>query len=83
MPHGPGIVRRPRLFVLRYDPSVLVEVGFLDSDEDFALLVDDLFKVAAMESVAGAVAAILSESSDRPTGLPGQASRPVSTEAHT
>ena len=41
---------------LRYDPSVLVEVGFLDSDEDFALLGDDLFKVAAMESVAGAVA---------------------------
>ena len=41
---------------MRYDPSVLVEVGFLDSDEDFALLGDDLFKVAAMESVAGAVA---------------------------
>ena len=82
VPHGPGIVRHPRLYVLRYDPSVLVEVGFLDSDEDFALLADDLFKVAAMESVAGAVAAILSDSSDRPAGVPGQASGPVPTEAH-
>ena len=82
VPHGPGIVRRPGLYVLRYDPSVLVEVGFLDNDEDFALLDDDLFKVAAMESVAGAVAAILSDSSDRPAGVPGQASGPVPTEAH-
>ena len=75
-------MRRPGLYVLRYDPSVLVEVGFLDSDEDFALLDDDLFKVAAMESVAGAVAAILSDSSDRPAGVPGQASGPAPTEAH-
>ena len=66
-PHGSGIVRRPGLYVLRYYPSVLVEVGFLTSDEDFALLADDLFKVAAMESVAGAIAdAFRAEDSSSP-----------------
>ena len=54
-PHGVGLVRRAGLYLLQYDPSALVEVGFLDSDQDYALLADDLFKVAAMESVAGAI----------------------------
>jgi len=54
--HGAGVVRRAGLYVLHYDPSVLVEVGYLDSDQDYALLADDLFKTAAMESVAGAIA---------------------------
>ncbi len=53
--HGAGVVRRAGLYVLQYDPSVLVELGFLDSDEDYALLADDLFRTAAMESVAQAV----------------------------
>ena len=83
-PHGPGIVRRPGLYVLRYDPSVLVEIGFLDSDEDFPLLADEWFKLAAMESVAGAIAGAFraEDSTDRPAGLSnGQAGRRVPTEA--
>jgi len=35
---GAGLVRRTDLRVLRYDPSILIEFGFLDDPEDFALI---------------------------------------------
>ncbi len=57
-PHGAGLVRRSGLALLHYDPSVLIEIGFLDSDEDFALLSSDLWKVQAMEAVAEAIAGV-------------------------
>ncbi len=53
-PHGEGIVRRNGLRVLRYDPSVLIEAGFLDNDQDYALLADASWRQRAMEAVAKA-----------------------------
>ena len=53
---GTGTVDRQNLAVLHYQPSILIEVGFLDDPEDAALLLSDAFMAAAMESVAAAVA---------------------------
>lgn len=56
---GAGVVDRQNLAVLHYQPSILIEVGFLDDPEDAALVLSGDFMTAAMESVAGAIAQTL------------------------
>jgi len=63
--HGEGVVWRNGLYVLRYKPSVLLEMGFIDHDEDYALLSDPAWQKKAMHAVATAVKAVLAE---RPWG---------------
>jgi len=52
---GAGLVRRSDLRVLRYDPSVLIEFGFLDDPEDFALIRNADWQQNACLAVAEAV----------------------------
>jgi N-acetylmuramoyl-L-alanine amidase len=54
-PHGAGVIERPRLAVLAYDPSVLIELGFIDSSVDYTALIDPAIKVEICEAIAGAV----------------------------
>jgi N-acetylmuramoyl-L-alanine amidase len=52
---GAGLVRRSDLCVLRYDPSVLIEFGFLDDPEDFALIRNADWQASVCLAVAEAV----------------------------
>lgn len=52
--HGPGICQRNNLLVLHYEPSVLVELGFIDSD-DYGLLSDQIWKLKACQAIAEAI----------------------------
>jgi len=52
---GAGLVRRSDLRVLRYDPSILLEVGFLDDPEDFALIRNADWQQNACLAVAEAI----------------------------
>ena len=52
---GAGLVRRSDLCVLRYAPSVLIEFGFLDDPEDFALIRNADWQQNACLAVAEAV----------------------------
>lgn len=54
-----GVWFRNNLYVLRYTPSVLVEFGFIDDPEDFALIRDPQWMSDACTSVAEAVDSIL------------------------
>jgi len=51
-PHGAGVIERPRLAVLAYDPSVLIELGFIDSAVDYAALIDVKIKLEICEAIA-------------------------------
>lgn len=54
-PHGAGVIERPRLFVLAYSPSIMIELGFIDSDDDYAVLVDADKREAICAAIAQAV----------------------------
>jgi len=54
-PHGAGVVERKDLAVLAYTPSVLVELGFIDHDEDYALLMDASNRAAICAAIAKAI----------------------------
>jgi N-acetylmuramoyl-L-alanine amidase len=55
--HGAGLICRNGLYLLRHEPSVLIEMGFIDSDDDWKLLSDPAWRGRAMAAVAGAIAA--------------------------
>jgi N-acetylmuramoyl-L-alanine amidase len=54
-PHGAGVVERPRLALLAYDPSVIVELAFIDSSRDYAALIHPGIKLEICKAIAGAV----------------------------
>jgi N-acetylmuramoyl-L-alanine amidase len=56
---GAGLVRRSDLCVLRYDPSILVQIGFLDDPEDFALVRNADWQANTCFAVAEAVSQTL------------------------
>ncbi len=43
------------LYILKYDPSILVEFGFLDDPEDFKLIDDERWQQGVTRSVAEAI----------------------------
>jgi len=51
-PHGAGVIERPRLSVLAYDPSILIELGFIDSSVDYPALSDVKIKLEICEAIA-------------------------------
>ena len=51
-PHGAGVIERPRLAVLAYDPSILIELGFIDSSVDYPALIDVKIKLEICEAIA-------------------------------
>lgn len=53
--HGAGVVERPDLAVLAYPPSILIELGFIDSDDDYTLLLDPEKQAAIVSAIAGAI----------------------------
>jgi N-acetylmuramoyl-L-alanine amidase len=59
---GAGLVRRSDLCVLRYDPSILIQFGFLDDPEDFALLRNADWQASVCLAVAEAVVQTLEAS---------------------
>jgi N-acetylmuramoyl-L-alanine amidase len=54
-PHGAGVIERPNLAVLSYSPSILIELGFIDHDGDFALLSDLTKRAELATAIAKAV----------------------------
>lgn len=59
-PHGDGVIYRRGLYLLRHDPSVLIEIGFIDS-ADYQLISDQAWKLRFAGAIAGAIAAVLSD----------------------
>lgn len=58
-PRNPAVFSRDNLYVLRYQPSILVEFGFLDDPEDAALLLDRDWQSRALGALARAVVSLL------------------------
>lgn len=56
---NPAVFARDNLYVLRYQPSILVEFGFLDDLEDAALLLDRDWQSKALGSLARAIVSLL------------------------
>jgi N-acetylmuramoyl-L-alanine amidase len=49
------VVERPRLAVLAFDPSILIELGFIDSSVDYPSLIDTKIKLEICEAIAATI----------------------------
>ena len=75
--HGEGLVYRNGLYLLRYRPSVLVELGFIDSPADMALLTDAEWRERACRVIAEDLAEFLEE-----TGHGGTEAQSAEAQSH-
>lgn len=64
-PDAAGVVKRPDLWVLGYDPSVLVELAYIDHDGDYALLASDETKARIASLLATAIFSIFKSQGEK------------------
>jgi N-acetylmuramoyl-L-alanine amidase len=50
-----GAIRSRNLYVLRFEPSILVEIGFIDDPEDFALITNAEWMEATCKVIVQAI----------------------------